>query len=138
IVPSPNGTFMALVYLTSVKIDDKYLSNVKIIFLDSTANDTISKVPEFTMNLYPFIRWQNDSILLVIKDDGTYPRKIKKVGPFVELADTIGDGCRFPVTSSSEYYPNKGYLTFNGSSERVNISKEIPPAQQSSWCGGWY
>lgn len=51
-IPSPKGTFIAFIY-SNYRNNSENKYNVKITFLDSIAEDTISKVPEINMSTNP-------------------------------------------------------------------------------------
>ncbi len=126
-LPSLHGTFIMMAYLSG---SDYATKNCEITFFDSTGINQISKTEQFQTSSLPTIRWITDSLLQISSSSGD---QIKIAGPSTVVRDTTGSHCDNPLTSSSAYCSGKGYITFAGSSQTINISSALPG--YLDWCG---
>ncbi|NLE02142.1 MAG: hypothetical protein GX640_19960 [Fibrobacter sp.] len=119
-IPSPKGSFIARVICGG-----ELYSRCRITFLDSSGLSEVATVNEFTGNSNWPMRWQSDSIFSLI-ENSTYPKTLKIVGPALEMQTSDATPCRFPVTSSSAWNPEKGYIAFKGNTESIVFTDTVP------------
>lgn len=97
-------------------------------FLDAEHLAQIGSTQIFDFKENPIIRWVSDSTVIYIDkrslDSGLFVTKL--VSPFKTLSDAKKPRYYYPATSSSIYYPDKGFLSWDEKSKEIEFNKNIP------------
>lgn len=120
IIPSISGQIL----LKSVYkyINNTYLCSYEVQFLDSENYEIVGEARSFEFLEHVNIRWVNDSCVQYINANAVYA---KALGPFMPINNIAKPQYFYPATSSSIYNPRRGFLLWDGKSEKILFSNTI-------------